>query len=528
MDERAEIEIGRQWQAELAAMFDELKPNMGRAEVRERIQRYVHGLLGQTERKNGWQLAELMYEAGPQGMQRLLNAATWREDGVRDTLSRYVAARMGEPEGIFIADETGFLKKGTKSAGVARQYSGTAGRIENCQIGVFLAYATRQGCTFLDGRLYLPEEWLQDSQRCQAAGIPDNVTFETKPQLVRTMLERATANGVPARWVVADTVYSSDDLRLWLQEQGYWYVVAVPSIYSVWYSGQQVSAATLIETVETPNWMCLSAGEGSQGSRYYDWMWFQLPYHGEVGCAHWLIARRSLSTPQDIAYYHAYAPATSTLTDLAFIAGRRWAIEVGFEQAKGELGLDQYECRLWRTWYRHITLVLVAYAYLVILRASIADIALSIPELRRLIQTSSADERERRHRLHWVFWRRYHQALAKQCHIRRRQQTLLEQSPEMELPPFQLPTLGELTEQAWTQIAALLPKPARVGRPSIAHRQLLEAILWVIRHGLSWHSIPDSFGPWETVYTRYKQWLKSGLWSRIVLILNSQTPCLGI
>jgi len=528
MGSQAEIEVGRQWWAELGAMFEQLKPNMGRAGVRERVERYVLGLLGQTERKNGWQLAEQMYEAGPQGMQRLLNAAVWQEDEVRDTLSRYVAARMGEPNGIFIADETGFLKKGTKSAGVARQYSGTAGRIENCQIGVFLAYATRQGCVFLDGRLYLPEEWLQDRQRCQAAGIPDNVTFETKPQLVQAMLEHAAANGVPAQWVVADTVYSSDDLRLWLQAQGYWYVVAVPSTYSVWYSGQQVSAAMLIETVDTPNWVCLSAGEGSQGPRYYEWTWFQLPYHGEVGCAHWLIARRSLSTPEDIAYYHAYAPATSTLADLVLIAGRRWAIEVGFEQTKGELGLDQYECRLWRAWYRHITLVLVAYAYLVMLRVSIADTSLSIPELRRLIHASAADERERQHRLHWVFWRRRHQALAKQCHIRRRQQTQPEQLPAMELIPFQLPTLGQLTEQAWAQIASLFPKPARVGPPSSAHRQLLEAILWLIHHGLSWHSIPDRFGPWQTVYTRYKQWLRAGLWSRIVLILNSQTPNLAV
>src|SRR5215831_5794324 len=286
MGGQGEIDVGRQWRAELAAMFEQLRVHMGRVEVQERIQRYVLGLLGQTERKNGWQLAELMYEAGPQGMQRILNAAVWDEDEVRDTLSRYVAARMGEADGIFIADETGFLKKGTKSAGVARQYSGTAGRIENCQIGVFLAYATSQGCTFLDGRLYLPEEWLRDRQRCQAAGIPDGVTFQTKPQLVQAMLERAAANGVPAHWVVADTVYSSDDLTGWLQEQGYWYVVAVPATYSVWRGGQQVSAVALIET---SNWVCLSAGEGSQGPRYYEWTCFQLPYSGAVGSAHWLI-----------------------------------------------------------------------------------------------------------------------------------------------------------------------------------------------------------------------------------------------
>src|SRR5216684_1461875 len=211
MDARAEIEAGREWQAELDAMYEQVKTHLGRAEIRERIQRYISGLLGKTERKNGWQLAELMYEDGPQGMQRLLNAAQWNEAGVRDALSRYIAAQLGEPNGIFIADETGFLKKGTKSAGVARQYSGTAGRIENCQIGVFLAYATRQGCAFLEGTLYLPEEWLQDPQRCRAAGIPENIAFQTKPQLVQQMLSRAEANQILAQWVVADTVYSSDE-----------------------------------------------------------------------------------------------------------------------------------------------------------------------------------------------------------------------------------------------------------------------------------------------------------------------------
>src|SRR5258707_4960041 len=200
----------------------------------------------------------MMYENGPQGMQRLLNAAQWDEVGV------------GEADGIFIADETGFLKKGSKSAGVARQYSGTAGRIENCQIGVFLAYATRQGCAFLEGTLYLPEEWLQDPQRCRAAGIPENIAFQTKPQLVQQMLSRAEANQILAQWVVANTVYSSDELRLWLQERGYWYVLSWPYTYNIWQQGQQVSAATLIGTLPTQAWVCLSAREDSQRPRYYD------------------------------------------------------------------------------------------------------------------------------------------------------------------------------------------------------------------------------------------------------------------
>ncbi len=528
MNEQAEIAVGQQWQAELEAMSEQIRPHLGRVEIQERIQRYLFGLLGRTERKNGWQLAEVMYEDGPQGMQRLLNAAQWNETGVREAMSRYIAAQLGEPNGIFIADETGFLKKGTKSAGVARQYSGTAGRIENCQIGVFLAYMTSRGCMFLDGRLYLPEEWLQDSTRCRAAGIPENTPFQTKPQLVREMLEQAAAHAIPAQWVVADTVYSNDDLRAWLQEREYWYVLAVPATYSIWQQGQQVSAVTLIQTLAAEGWVCLSAGEGSQGPRYYDWAWLRLPYASQAGCAHWLIARRSPSAPQDVAYYHAYAPETSSLAELVHIAGCRWAIEVGFEQTKGELGLDQYESRQWPTWYRHVTLVLVAYAYLVLLRAKIGDATLTIPELRRLILLLTTDERERQHRLHWVFWRRHHQAVAKACHVRRRQQNHPFQQPVPEPVPRLLSTLGQLTEQTWSQIAVLLPKPARLGRPLIAHRQLLEAMLWVIHRGMAWHTLPVCFGPWETVYTRYKQWLKSGLWSQIVLVLTSQMPCLAV
>jgi SRSO17 transposase len=485
MDVQAEIEVGQQWQAEFGAMAEQIRPHLGRVEIRERIQRYIFGLLGRAERKNGWQLAELMYEDGRQGMQRLLNAAQWNEAGVRDAMSRYIAAKLGEPNGIFIADETGFLKKGTKSAGVARQYSGTAGRIENCQIGVFLAYATSRGCVFLDGRLYLPEEWLQDAQRCQAAGLPENTTFQTKPQLVQDMLEHAAVNAIPAQWVVADTVYSSDDLRMWLQGQGYWYVLAVPATYSIWHQGQQVSAATLIQSIAAEEWVCLSAGEGSQGPRYYDWTWLRLPYASRAGCAHWLVARRSLRTPQAVAYYHADAPATSSLTELVHIAGSRWAIEVGFEQTKAELGLDHYESRQWPTWYRHVTLVRVAYAYWVLLRAKIGDAALTIPELRRLILLLTADKRERQHRLRWVFWRRHHQAVAKACHIRRRRQNHSLEQPVPEPIPRLLSTLGELTEQTWSQIAALLPKPAHMGRPAIAHRQLLEAMLWVIHRGLA-------------------------------------------
>jgi SRSO17 transposase len=487
----------------------------------------VVGLLSQTERKNGWQLAEAVYEAGPQGMQRLLNAAQWDEEGVQATLSQYIVEHVGEADGILIVDETGFLKKGMKSAGVARQYSGTAGRIENQQIGVFLAYATGRGCALIDRALYVPDEWLQDKARCQEAGIPMSTRFLTKPQLAQHLLARAAQ--VPAQWVVADSVYSSDELRLWLQGRGYCYVLAVTSTYSVWQQGQQRSATSIVETLSPSSWVRLSAGEGSQGPRYYDWTWLQLPYDSQPGLAHWLLARRTISSPQETAYYHAYGPATTSLAELAHVAGTRWNIEICLEQAKGELGLDQYEVRHWQAWYRHITLVLVAYAYLVILRyrapqPEASQVALSVPELRRVIGALTADDKERQHRLHWSRWRRQHQAIAKRCHQQRRQRQQPTVLPGSVSPAPCLAKLGPLTQAAWTQIAALLPQPARVGRPLIAHRQLLEAMLWVMHAGVAWQAIPDAFGPWETVYTRYKQWLRTGLWSRILLILGPPAP----
>ena len=531
MNSQIKISACQGWQARLDELHDYLRRYLGRKEIQEQVRRYLYGLLSNAERKNGWQLAEIMYEAGPQGMQRLLNAAQWDEAGVRTAVGQYVGAHLGEANGMFILDETGFLKNGTKSAGVARQYSGTAGRIENQQIGVFMAYATSLGCAFLDCALYIPDEWLKDRARCREAGIPTDLPFQTKPQLAQTMLERAKAARIPARWVVADSVYSSDELRLWLQAQGYQYMLAVTSIYSVWQQGQQVTVASLIGTVASAEWVRLSAGDGSQGPRYFDWTWLQLPYESAPGFAHWLVARRSLTAPHEVAYYRAYAPATTGLAELARVAGTRWNVEVGFEQAKGELGLDHYEVRHWRAWYRHMTLVFVAYAFLAMLRHQVActdprQEALSLPELRRLLHTVAAEPKERQHRLHWLRWRRHHQATAKYCHQLRRHAQQPTAPPPVEATARVIPGLGPFTDAAWRQIDPLLPRPARMGRPIVAHRTLLEAILWVIRGGSAWQTIPDTFAPWQTVYTRYRQWLKSGLWAQIVRILGSAMPSL--
>lgn len=525
MGTETEDSLIRSWREKFNKMGERIARYFSRSEPQERAQQYMLGLLSKVERKNSWQVAEVMHEAGPQRMQRLLNAADWDVEAVRDELGQYVAEEFGEADGILIIDETGFLKKGDKSAGVARQYSGTAGRIENQQIGVFLAYTSSRGCAFIDRELYIPEEWFQDAARCLEAGIPDGITFETKPRLAQRMVERTIAAQIPAKWVVADTIYGSDELRVWLEAQGFYYVLAVPCTYSIWTQGRQVSAEMLIAAQPDAAWARLSAGEGSQGPRYYDWTWLQLPYLSNAGSAHWLIARRSISLPHEVAYYHAYAPSTTPLNDLVCIAGSRWPIEVGFEQAKGEVGLDQYQVRQWTAWYRHITLALLAHAFLAVLRAAappppLNQIPLTLPEVRRLIHALACSETEQQHRLRWSRWRRVHQAVAKRCHATRRQQD----APALPLPttpsPPLLPGIGVLTDAHWPLIELLLPAPARVGRPALAHRHLLQAMLFVMHRGLSWHAVPLSFGAWQTVYTRYNQWTKSSLWSRIVAILG--------
>jgi SRSO17 transposase len=359
---------------DLSAPIDDayrrIAPCFGRSETRARSRRYVAGLLSRTERKNGWQLAEQSGERHPRGVQRLLDEAEWDAEEVRDELRRYVVDHLGQPGGILIVDETGFLKKGTKSAGVARQYSGTAGRRENQQIGVFVAYASAAGCAFIDRDLYVPQEWFDAPVRCQEAGIPVTRTFATKPQLAQQMLARAFAAAVPAQWVVGDCIYGCEDLRHWLEAQGKAYLVAVTSTHALWEQGEQIGAADLVAQHPELGWVRWSAGEGSQGPRRYDWAWVRLPYTAAAGMAHWLLIRRSLSLPEEYAYYRVYGPEATSLPDLIAVAGQRWQIEVGFEGAKGEVGLDEYEVRLWQAWYRHITLALLAYAVLVVARSA--------------------------------------------------------------------------------------------------------------------------------------------------------------
>lgn len=251
-----------------------------RVEVRSRASRFLEGLLGNVERKNGWQMAEELGEDGPRGVQRLLGEADWDEEAVRDDLRAYVMEHLGAADGLLVMDETGFLKKGKKSAGVARQYSGTAGRRENSQVGVFLLYASKKGYAFIDRALSLPEEWTQDRVRCREAGIADEVGFATKGELAQQMLLRAFEAGVPVNWVAGDTVYGYDELRMFLEEHNKNYVLAVPETHTVWVQGQPQTVGLLAALLPQEAWVVLSAGDGSKGERLYEWAWLRLPEKG--------------------------------------------------------------------------------------------------------------------------------------------------------------------------------------------------------------------------------------------------------
>lgn len=345
----------------------------GRVEPRRRMVAYLRGLLSETERKNGWTLAEAAGDTGPQGMQRLLNHYLWDADTLRDDVRRAVVEHIGDPErGVLILDETGFLKKGIRSAGVGRQYSGTAGRIENSQIGVFLAYGSDRGRALIDRELYLPKDWTSDRDRCRAAGIPDDVEFATKPDMGLRMLQRAVESGIPFGWVTADEVYGQTSrLRLWLEERDIAHVLAVPKsqmVMTMEFFGQ-ARAHALISQLPEDAWMLLSCGDGAHGPREYDWAAAPIRPWRREGWDHWLLARRSLTDPTDIAYYICFCPAGTLLEELARIAGSRWMVEECFQTAKNETGLDHYQVRGYTAWYRHITLSMAALAFLAILRA---------------------------------------------------------------------------------------------------------------------------------------------------------------
>ena len=388
-----------QYAAEFETFHARFAPFFARSEAREAARQYLRGLLTPVPRKNCWQMAEATGAKDPQAMQRLLFGAQWDADAVRDELQMFVVERFGEAGGIGIVDETGFLKKGTKSVGVKRQYCGTAGKVENCQVGIFVTYCTRRGYTFLDRRLYLPEEWCQDWQRRREARVPDEIPFRTKSQLAIQMLEHAWARGVPMEWVTGDEIYGDDTrVRDTVAQARKKYVLAVSASTPVWRERQAVEApgkgqrgrprkkprladgaatwepvSAVVAVLPRQAWQRLAVGQGEKGPRSYDWARVRiLEKRGAVpGPEGWLLVRRSISDPTELAYYLSNAPRSSSLRTLAEVAGARWSVETTIEEGKGEAGLDEYEVRYWHSWYRHITLSMMTHAWLAAMRQSV-------------------------------------------------------------------------------------------------------------------------------------------------------------
>lgn len=365
-------EIGG-WVLKLQQLHQRIAPRFARPEPRHRALLYLQAVMSETPRKKSWQIAEHAKQGHPYGMQRLLICAVWDCDGVRDDLRAYVLEELGRADGIGILDESGFPKRGKKSAGVKKQHCGARGGLANCQVGVFLSYATGRGHAIIDRDLYVPEDWFEDRKRCQQAGIADTVQFRPKWELALSMLKRATKAGITFRWVVADTVYGQAvELRKWLDSQGIAYALAIPYDEAVCVgteSGYVLAfAREIAETVvKEQGWQRLSMSQGTKGPRLFDWALLPMVHQGRGDERHWLLIRSSIDDPEEKTSYFVFAPPATTLQEMVGIVGKRWHIEEDLEATK-DLGLDQYQVRSWIGWYRHITLILLAYAFLVSIR----------------------------------------------------------------------------------------------------------------------------------------------------------------
>jgi SRSO17 transposase len=439
-----------QWAQALTQLHARIASRFARPEPRRRALAYLQGLLSESPRKNGWHLAEQAREAHPYGMQRRLSQAVWDTDGVRDDLREYALEHLGQEAAIVVIDETSFPKRGKKSAGVQVQYCGTTGQVENCQVGVFLAYVTARGHGLIDRELYLPLDWLADQDRCREASVPESVRFQTKPELAIQMMERLRAAHLPIAWVVADTVYGGNlDLRSWCEQHHYPYVMAVACnepVGIVTPDGRrrqvEVGEVEALLLHDQP-WQRLSMSEGTKGPRLFDWACVPMLHRWEEDGRHWLLMRRSLSDPLQKAYYFVFGPQGTTLPEMVKAIGARWHIEEDFETAK-DMGLDQYEVRSWIGWYRHITLVMLAHAFLTGICAQNIPLAsppfavkapttgdaasdarpllpLTVPEVRHLLgcliwPAPSSVQLV----VAWSWWRRWHRSLASYFHTKRR------------------------------------------------------------------------------------------------------------
>ena len=366
-------------EAELRALHERINGRFRRPVAHQRALAYLQGLLGPAKRKNGWQLADYAGDATPDGMQRLLATYPWDADEVRDDLREYVAEHLGDEQAVLVVDELGFLKQGKKSVGVQRQYSKTAGKVENCQIGIFLAYVSNRGRTFLDRELYLSDDWLWDRERMRETSVPEEiqiVTSRDKSELAQAMIGRALAAGVPFAWVAWDAVrcHGHHHLGWWLKQAGIAHVLAVESDAKTLFTDgtgglELVAARQLAQQISHTDWQRLSAGEGSkQGPRLYDWARVSPLPRTPLEERDWLLVRRSITDPADLTYYVCFSPTEVSLAELVRVAGHGWISEDALQEARQEVGLDQYEVRKWTGWYRHITLALLAHALLAVTR----------------------------------------------------------------------------------------------------------------------------------------------------------------
>ncbi len=428
------------WGQELERLHACIAPRFARPEPRRRALAYVKGIVSAIERKNGWHLAEHAGEARPDGIQRLLNSAVWDADLVRDDLRSYILEHLGDQEAILVIDETSFRKRGKKSAGVKQQYCGTTGRVENCQVGVFLSYVSSKGHTLIDRELYLPKEWIDDPGRRREAGIPEAIVFRTKCELAQQMIERLWKAKIPFDWVVADSVYGGNlDLRLWLEAHGYSYVLAVACDEPVGIQTPEGRKRMTVAEAEalllhSQDWHRLSMSCGTKGPRLFDWAVIPILHGWEDDGRHFLLIRRCLDDPREKAYYFVFAPAGTTLFQMVKAIGQRWCIEECFETGK-EMGMEDYEVRCWIAWYRHLTLVMIVMAALAGIcaaaRTSTAEplsnggtcplLPLTIPEIRHLLaHLLWPPPRSLTLLLGWSWWRRCHQSRASYFHTKRR------------------------------------------------------------------------------------------------------------
>lgn len=435
------------WVTSLHLLHERLAPLFARPEVYQHALLYLQALLSDIPRKNGWQIAEQARQAHPYSIQRLLSRAVWDEDGMRDTLRDLVCQTLHPPSTasspvfpVLAVDESGIPKRGRHSAGVAVQYCGISGHLENCQVGVFLSYVTEHGHGLIDRELYVPEDWCADLPRCQAAHLPDALTFATKIELAIRMLQRVHDAQLPARWVVGDTVYGhSTHLRDWLKDHGYAFALAVPCTDVVCVQTRNglllADVASIARQALRPgDWHRFSVSSGTKGERLFDWARLPLLHAGVHDGRSWLLVRRCLDDPSELAYILVWAPPETSLFTMAQAYGARWSIEEDLQASKA-LGLDQYEVRSYVGWYRHVTLVLLAYAFLLsccLLASRPADDPKTGSEAALIALTPSEVQHLLAHLLlpaptsvpfivQWSLFRRTHQYWAGYYHRRRRQ-----------------------------------------------------------------------------------------------------------